>query len=193
MSVVNTLDRVTEWVQTNICDGIKLKMPPEDENAPTDAGYEYKLITPTAFPLFVPSKDKLPPGVLSPLPSVCVRFMEGEETLSQREGSIGLQLVFCTWSTGQHSKDVLDGSADGFKRNADGWRDAWDFVDIALRKLGNSLTVGGFELDRSTPIKYGPLTEQGEIIEAYPLWFAWVSFSIKFPVLRYAEEIEKDL
>lgn len=193
MAVVDTLDRVAKWVQENVCADIKLKMPPADDDAPTDEGYDYKLVTPTAFPLFVPSKDKLPPGVISHYPAVCVRFMEGEETLSNREGSIGMQLVFCTWDTGLHSKDVLRGDAEGFHRNAEGWRDAWNFVDIALRKLGSSLTVGGFELDRTVPIKFGPLTEQGEIVEAYPLWFAWVSFSIKYPVLRCVDEIENSL
>ena len=65
MSIVNTLDSVTEWVQENICNGVTLKAPPESDQAPTDAGYEYKRVTPTAFPLFVPLKDKLPPAVLS--------------------------------------------------------------------------------------------------------------------------------
>lgn len=194
MSVVNTLDKVTEWVKENICSEIKLKMPPADDRAPTDAGYDYVLVTPSAFPLFVPTSDKLPPGALSPFPSVCVRFLEGEESLTEHSGTIGLQLCFSTWSTGLHSEDIVDGAPNGkFTRNYDGWRDAWNFVDIALRKLGNSTTVGGFELDRSVPIKFGPLTEQGAIVEAYPLWFAWISFSIKPPNRRFVEGFQNFL
>lgn len=194
MAVVNVLDKITEWVQTNICADIKLKMPPDDERAATDAGYDYKLITPQAFPLFVPAKDKTPPGVLSNFPSVCVRFLEGEELLSKSEGSINIQLCFSTWDTGHHKRDIINSAKSRepvppFQRNAEGWRDAWNFVDIALRKLGNSLTVGGFEIDRETPIKYGPLTEQGEIIEDYPFWFAWASFSVKYPIRRNVKEI----
>lgn len=193
MSIVNTLDSVTAWVQENICNGVKLKAPPGDEAAPTDAGYEYQLVTPTAFSLFVPSKDKLPPAVLSSFPSVCVRFMEGEETLKDSSGSIGVQLCFSTWSPGVHIRDIVGKpgeDAKPFTRNADGWRDAWNMVDVALRKLGNSLAVGGFEIDRSVPIKYGPLTEEGAIIDAYPLWFAWVSFRVTYPLRRNIKEIQ---
>lgn len=196
MSIVNTLDSVTEWVQENICNGVTLKAPPESDQAPTDEGYEYKRVTPTAFPLFVPSKDKLPPAVLSSFPSVCVRFMEGEETLKDRSGSIGVQLCFSAWSPGLHIGDIVGKpgeDAKPFTRNADGWRDAWNMVDIALRELGSSLTVGGYEIDRTVPIKYGPLTEEGAIIDAYPLWFAWVTFSVIYHPRRYAADIEKDL
>lgn len=208
MAVVNILDKVTEWVKENVCSEIMLKVPPDNDYDATDEGYDYRLVTPSAFPLYVPAQDKTPPGVLSPIPSVCVRFLEGEERLTDREGSIGMQLCFCTWDPGLHGKDIfhpVNGNpakirrwsgeeADAyFKRSGEGWRDAWNFVDIALRELGNSLEIGGFELDRTVPIKYGPMTEQGEIVEAYPMWFAWASFSIKYPLRRNAEDIEQYL
>lgn len=206
MSVVNTLDQVTAWVQENICADIKLKAPPDSDRDPTDEGYAYKLVTPTAFPLFVPAKDKLPPAVISPIPSVCVRFLKGSESMTGRSGTIEMQLCFSTWDTGLHGEDHLipvEGepgkyrrwsgteAAQYFKRTGEGWRDAWNFVDIALRKLGNTMSVGGFELNRSVPFEYGPFTDQGEIVEAYPLWFAWVSFSINYPLSRNAEDIEE--
>ena len=206
MSVVHILDSVTEWVRANICEEVKLKAPPESEKAPTDSGYDYQLVTPAAFPLYVPAKDKTPPGVLSPLPSVCVRFLEGSESLTSNSGTIGLQLYFCTWDPGLHSKDIYLPNGDGsfklwtgeeaeefFRKSGGGWRDAWNFVDVALRKLGNTVNVGGCPIDRSVPIKYGPLTEQGEIVEAYPLWFAWVSFSVNYNILRNTEDILKYL
>lgn len=208
MAVVHILDSITEWVQKNICTEIELKLPPNDDESPTDEGYEYKLVTPTAFPLFIPAQDKLPPGVLSPVPSVCVRFMKGQEKLAGSEGTMNVQLCFCTWDTGHHGEDFLHpvkGQAGAyrrwsgaeaaayFRRNYGGWRDAWNFVDIALRKLGNTVTVGGYELDRSVPVEYGPFTEQGAIVETYPLWYAWASFSLKYPLRRNAEDFEKYL
>lgn len=203
MSVVNILDDVTEWVAKNICSKIKLKVPPESDTAPTDAGYEYQLVTPAAFPLFVPARDKTPPGILSPVPSVCVRFLEGTESLASSKGTIGMQLCFSTWDPGLHGEDILlpngeNGSkrwtgpeADAyFRRSGDGWRDAWNFVDIALRELGSTTNVGGYVIDRQDPVKFGPLTEQGAIIEAYPLWFAWCSFSLSYDLRRNNAELQ---
>lgn len=202
MSVVNILDSVTEWVRENICTQIKLKLPPDNDTDPTDAGYEYKLVTPAAFPLFVPAKDKAPPGILSPIPSVCVRFLEGDEILATSKGTIGIQLCFSTWNPGLHGQDILRPNEKGgskiwtgpeadahFQRSADGWRDAWNFVDIALRELGNTTNVGGYLVNQRDPIKFGPLTEEGAIIDAYPLWFAWCSFSLSYDLRRNVAEI----
>lgn len=83
MAVVTILDGVTDWVREKICSQIRLKVPPADEQAATDAGYEYQLVTPAAFPLFVPTKEKLPPvGGSHPIPSVCVRILEGADNLA---------------------------------------------------------------------------------------------------------------
>ena len=106
MAVVTILDGVTDWVREKICSQI-LKVPPADEQAATDAGYEYQLVTPAAFPLFVPTKEKLPPSVTSPIPSVCVRIQEGVDDLTDSTGSIGVQLCFSTWDPGTHGADVL--------------------------------------------------------------------------------------
>lgn len=203
MAVVHILDRVTEWVRENICSQIKLKAPPMNETDPTDEGYEYQLVTPAAFPLYVPVSDKLPPGILSPIPSVCVRFLEGAESLASSKGTIGMQLCFSTWDPGLHGEDIRLPNEEGgskswtgpeaeayFQRSGGGWRDAWNFVDIALRQLGNNLTVGGFSIDRKVPVKFGPLTDQGHIVEAYPLWFAWVSFSLAYDLRRNTAEIQ---
>ena len=63
MSVVNILDKVTDWVRSEICPKIELKCPPSTEEMPDDAGYDYKRVHPAAFTLFLPTKDKLPPAI----------------------------------------------------------------------------------------------------------------------------------
>lgn len=55
-----------------------------------------------------------------------------------------------------------------FDRNGDGWRDAWNFVDIALREIESRTNIAGYEIDRSTPVKFGPLTEQEAIPDFTP-------------------------
>lgn len=208
MAVVTILDSVTDWVRETICSQIRLKVPPADEQAATDAGYEYNRVTPAAFTLFVPTKEKLPPSVISPIPSVCVRFLEGADSMAGSSGNITVQLCFSTWSTGTHGEDILQPDPDDtkkwtqwtgeeadayFKRNGDGWRDAWNFVDIALREIESRTNIAGYEIDRSVPVKFGPLTEQEAIPDYYPFWFAWVSFSLTYPLRRNVREIESFL
>lgn len=203
MSVVAVLDSVTDWVRENICLEIKLKAPPNDEKSATDAGYQYQRITPAAFSLFVPTKEKLPPSILSPIPSVCIRLVEGADDLSSSKGSIGVHLCFSTWDTGTHGADLLlpnpknalqvkqwtGEEADAyFQRHGAGWRDAWNFVDIALRKIESATEIKGYVIDRSTPIKFGPLTEQEAIPDYYPFWFAWVSFRVTYPLKRNIQD-----
>lgn len=205
MSVVRVIDTLTEWAKENICEKIRLKVPPLNEEA-NDAGYEYKLATPAAFGMYVPTSEKLPPNVHNPFPSLCVRFFKGQDTPSEGEGFVNVQFCFSTWDTGLHGKDILklDGEksfkswsgaeADAyFKRNGEGWRDAWNFVDIALRAVESVTNIGGYVIDRNTPIEFGPLTEQESIPDLYPFWFAWISFRVNYPLMRNVEDVQKYL
>lgn len=99
MSVVNMLDTLTEWARQNICEHIKLKVPPEN-TAPDDSGYAYHLATPAAFAMYVPTSDKLPPGVHAPFPSLCVRFVTGQDVPAEGSGSVEVQLCFSAWDPG---------------------------------------------------------------------------------------------
>lgn len=206
MSVVNILDRLTDWAQKSICNKIKLKVPPDDEMSPTDADYEYRRATPTAFAMYVPTKEKLPPGIISPFPSVCVRFMEGADDMASKKGNIGIQLCFSAWNPGTHGKDIIIPSETDnltmkrwtgaeakayFQRNGEGWRDVWQMVDIALREIESVTNIDGLVIDMSKPVKFGPLTEQDAIPDYYPFWFAWVSFFVTYPITRNIRDIEK--
>ena len=205
MSVVHVIDTLTEWMKSNVCEKIRLKVPPEND-AENDEGYAYKLATPAAFGMYVPTSEKLPPNIHSPLPSLCVRFTGGEDNVAENNGFLDVQLCFATWDTGLHGKDIYRIKGENmaerwtgaetetyFKRNGDGWRDAWNFVDIALRAVESVTHIGGYTIDRNTPIKFGPLTEQEEIADLYPFWFAWVSFRVNCPLLRNIEDIQKHL
>lgn len=202
MSVVNVIDTLTEWARVNVCEQIKLKVPPLEE-APDDASYEYERVTPAAFALYVPTSEKLPPNVRSPFPSLCVRFIKGEENTALNRGSMNVQFCFATWDTGLHGKDVFKPTEDNsfrrlsgaeaatfFERNGDGWRDAWNFVDIALRAVESVTNIGGYVVDKSFPIEYGPLVEQEAIPDFYPFWFAWISFRVNYSLFRNVEDFQ---
>lgn len=199
MTIANILDRVTGWVEKTICPQILLKVPPADENAATDAGYQYQRVNPAAFPMYVPTKEKLPPGILSPIPSICVRFTDGADDIGKWRGGVNIQLCFSAWNPGVHGEDVVlpnpenamepkrwtaPEAAEYFRRSGDGWRDVWNMVDVALREIESVTNIDGLVIDRGVPVKFGPLTEQEAIPDYYPFWFAWVSFTLNYPISR---------
>ena len=202
MSIVNTLDRITEWTQINICNPVKFKMPPREDDSKVKrtldrnlgeqindgAGYDYKRITPKAFAWLVPSKDRLP-DTESAFPSVCVRLSDG--TSDNGYGSITVELCFSTWNPGTHGSDIVTPQSDGsflqwqgeeakahFERNNDGWRDVWNWIDFALREIESAENLNGVIIDKST-IKFAPLKVEGEMVDFYPFWFAFISFEAK--------------
>lgn len=207
MSVVHLIDTLTEWAQANVCAHIKLKQPPADQEAATGEGYEYTLVNPTAFPMYIPTSEKLPPNIHSPYPALCVRFANGQDMPAQSEGFLDVQFCFATWNTGIHGKDILvptekagefkqwsgEEAEAYFRRSADGWRDAWNFVDIALRAIESTTHIGEYTIDRAQPVKFGPLTEQESIPDLYPTWFAWVNFRVNYPLWRNIQDIEQFL
>lgn len=208
MSVVGILDAVTDWVQENICSEIKLKVPPKDSGEAAGTGYEYKRRNPAAFALFRPSGEELPPPEVSPVPSVCIRLIEGAEDLAASKGGVRIQLCFCVWDTGIHGGDLLLPSKDNvleaaqwtgpeadayFQQGRDGWREVWNFVDIALRKIDSTAEIGGYAIDQREPVKFGPFARQDTIPDFYPFWYAWVSFRLTYPIRRNIGNTEEFL
>ncbi len=206
MPVVSLIDTLTDWARVNICEHIRLKQPPDDPDAPTDAGYVYTLVTPAAFGMYLPTSEKLPPDIHSPFPSICVRFITGQDILADNSGFLNVQFCFSTWDTGIHGEDILqpvggrkyrrwsgDEAEAYFKRRGEGWRDAWNFVDIARRALESVTHIGGYVIDRNTPIQYNPLSEQESIPDLYPTWFASLGFRVLFPLVRNDPEVQNFL
>lgn len=202
MSVVHVIDALTEWAKLNICERVLLKKPPENLEA-NDAGYNYDLVKPSAFAMYVPTSEKLPPNIHSPFPSLCVRFIKGTDELSGSTGHLDVQFCFSAWDPGLHGKDVFHPQGDGsfkqgdvnaeYERNGNGWRDVWNFVDTALRAVESVTSIGGYTIDRETPIEFGPLTEQEAIADFYPFWFAWISFRVNYPLRRNIEDLQQYL
>ena len=82
MTLVNSIDKIVSWLTENVCSKITLKLPDDYRN---DTGYDVVMVNPAAFPLYVPGKDRLPPNVAAPIPSVCVQLMEGSDELIQKK------------------------------------------------------------------------------------------------------------
>lgn len=205
-TLTDIVDRVTAWTAENICAKVKLKAPPDDLEAADGPGYEYNLVTPACFPLFVPGKEKLPPNVAAPIPSICVRIVDGED--GRQTGSVNMELWFSTWNLGIHGQDIFkpvvgeektyrawtgEETKEYYRRSSDGWRDVWNWIDTALRELESVASIDGLPIDREQGIKYGPAKEDGGIVDYYPFWFGYIGFTLNRPIVRNVKEYDEFL
>lgn len=187
MSVVNDLNKITEWLQANVCNKVLLKLP-DDANG--GDGYPYELVNPTAFPLFTPTKDHLPPAVKAPIPSLCLRLKEGQHT--RAGNSMQLIINFCAWNPGIHTADVYEPTDEretdikaynkrvsgAFMRSVNGWQDVFSFMDTALRAIENAVYIAGLRVDVDS-IKYGMTSDKDGLDEFYPYWLGWIEFTVE--------------
>ena len=190
MSIVNSIEIVREWLAANVCPLVQLKLP--DDNA-TDASYPYKLVNPAAFSLFIPSKDRTPPKIAAPIPSVCVQIVQGKDDMIASTRGIKIRLCFAAWDPGYHGPDIFKPTGDGsgsyiqwndeeakalFLKNGEGWRDVWNFVDTPLREIEDAEYINGLRLVKEDGITFGLFTEQDAVPDFYPFWYAWVELTV---------------
>ena len=199
--IVSVIDSLTEWAKENICKAIQLKVPPADEAA-MDEGYSYTLDNPEAIPMYKPTGDKLPESIRFTTPSLCVYFEKAGDSVSSNEGYVDIMFLFSVWDPGLHGEDVYLPNGDGthrkqtdpnFEKGSTGWRDVWNFVDVARRALESVVSIDGLHIDKNTDIEYGPISEQETVVDFYPYWYSWLSFRVTYPLMRNNEDIEQYL
>lgn len=197
MTIVDSLNEISDWLNETSCQKYMFKLPPDNQKKPIDDKYEYEKVHPHAFPMFVPTKDKVPPGVVSNIPSICVQLLQGKDDNAEQERELSINLGISCWNPGIHTKDWYYQKGkeqyEKFRIAEDGWMDAWNFVDDITRCLGSISHIGGLEVVKSKPVTFGPYKEQDAIPDYYPMWFAWIQFDVKSDFLRYDKEIEQFL
>lgn len=207
MTLVQSIDRVVEWLQTHVCEQITFKLPDDDRN---DGDYSVKYVKPAAFPLYVPGKERLPPSVPAPIPSVCAQLVEGSDDLLKKKRQLQIRLCLACWNPGEHSGEIFHprdsaGTLGGksynyataeakqtYTRNANGWRDSFNFADLVLREIEGAEYVGGLRLVKESGIKYGLFTEEGAIWDYYPYWHSWISITLEAGVVRDTPDAYKE-
>lgn len=209
MTLVKSIDTLVEWLNQNVCSQMNtLKLPDDYKN---DENYDVEFVKPAAFPLYVPGKDRLPPSVPAPIPSVCAQLMEGSDDLLKKQRRLKIRLCLACWNPGLHGGEILhprpnptsDGgysyyqltgeAAETYTRNMDGWRDSFNFADCVLRELENAEYIAGHRLVKEEGIKYGLFTEDGNIWDYYPYWHSWITFTLEAGVVTKAPEIYENL
>lgn len=207
MTLVQSIDGVVEWLRANVCSQITLKVPDDYRN---DKSYDVVTVNPAAFPLYVPGKDRLPPSVPAPIPSICVQMMEGSDDLIARKRQLQIRLCLACWNPGKHGGEVLHARRDAskiggysfyhisgedaktYERNMDGWRDAFNFADLVLRMIEGTEYIAGHRLVKESGIKYGVFTEDGNIWDYYPYWHNYITFTLEAGVVAKTPEIYAD-
>lgn len=209
MTLVQSIDKVVEWLATTVCPQISLKLPDDYKN---DDNYGVEFVNPAAFPLYVPGKDRLPPSVPAPIPSVCVQLMEGSDDLLKKQRHFQIRLCLACWNPGVHGLEVLHArknekatggysyftkegeAAQTYTRNMEGWRDSFNFADVVLRELEGTEYIAGHRLVKESGIKFGLFTEEGNIWDYYPYWHNWITFTLEAGVVaRTPKEYDKYL
>ena len=208
MTLVQSIDKVVNWLRESVCPQITLKLPDDYKN---DESYDVEFVTPAAFPLYVPGKDRLPPSVPAPIPSVCVQLMEGSDDLLQKKRQLQIRLCLACWNPGEHGAEMLiprknpaapggfsyyratGETAKTYARNMEGWRDLFNFADLVLRELEGMEYIDGHRLVKEAGIKFGVFTEDGNIWDYYPYWHNWISFTLEAGVVTKTPAAYEDL
>ena len=199
MSVVVDLERIAEWARETICSQISLKVPDDDH---MDMDYEYETVNPNVYTLFVPNEDDLrqPAKSIAPYLAVQVVGVEDDAKLSQRVYSI--RFLLAAWNPGMHGAgDVLayrkhSGAEDDyrvyyeqtpsetFQATDEGWRDAWNFLDLTLWALESFALPDGLTLVRDEEIRSFPYQVDGDLVDCYPYFYNYVEFKVRTTLIR---------
>lgn len=207
MSIVDTISKIADWLNSGPCLKIKFKVPAPEGKA-MDESYEYSLVHPTAFPLYVPARGRLPPAVKTEMPSIAVMIEDGEDRLV-KDRYINIVLAFSCWNPGNHEKDIFYSGSDEkfeawkeeyfptiedrqtkesklvkYRKTADGWMDLWNFIDTIIREIEQIDLINEIEIVKNVPVKFEPFKEQDSVPDYYPFWFGTVRFTVHENIIR---------
>lgn len=198
MTVTDSVIKISDWLNNGICQSFKFKTPPA-EGMPINDKWEYEEVHPHAFPLFLPAKDKLPPNVITNMPSVCVQIVDGSDDVIESTRDLVINLGISTWNPGVHSKDIYypkgtkPDEPEKYHSGYDGWMDVWNFIDAVVRELESITGIDGLSLTPGAPVKFGPYKEQDSIPDFYPYWLAYVQFTVRSNFIRNNQDVEQFL
>lgn len=206
--LVRTIQSVANWLTENVCEKIQLKLPDDSKN---NNEYSVRTVHPAAFPLYVPGKDRLPPEVPAPVPSVCVQLIEGNDDLFNRNRLLNIRLVMACWNPGIHgnerflpkeNKNALGGCSyfirneennQIYRKTMDGWKDSVNFQDTVLTELEKSEYIAGNRIVKEAGIKFGLFSEEGDICDYYPYWHSWITFQLSVGLNAKSPKTHEDL
>ena len=196
MKITENIEKLTRWVQDNICSQIELLKPNDNQMS---SNYEIEYVHPKAFSLYIPAKDCLPPGTDTKLPAVCIQLVDGNDNLKTDEEILNIRLAFAVWRPGKYIVEDIEKDGETVKHqslitNTDGWKDVWNFLQKAKKTIQKQMYIEGMKVDRNEVMKFGFFTVDETMVNAYPEWYAWLSFRLKYGLSAMPEnDIQKFL
>lgn len=199
MTTVQCVMTLCEWIEENICPGIMLKKPAAAGEA-TDGGYEYELVSPAVFPFYMPTPNRLGDAGHS-CPCIVVKVKEATDDLPDLR-SFNVELHFLVWNPGIHPDEwykPVPGEINLYEQfdtspyvpSMDGWADLFGVMDTALDKIESVNSFGGeLRLDRDVQVKHGPVSEEGRILDTFPVFEGYISFTAEGRIFRDNPELE---
>lgn len=165
--LIKLVEDLTEFTQKEICNKIELK----EKGERADSEYVYKLIHPTAFPLYCPPDDKN----RTPAPTVPSVTVQVDNIETERgQGDAAVAMIFAIWNPGEH--DNSDPENKKFTKTTDGWRDLFLFAQTAIDALEKNIDAGGFIL--SSKVKFRPLHGEDALMGTYPYYYGEITFTV---------------
>lgn len=180
MTLTQCIEEITDWLDKTVCPKVVLKCP-DDKQVET-----YKETNPHAFAMFLPGKEKLPPGIECVHPAVVTQIIEGTHTMTEGKTRLKLQLSFTAWNPGTH-KEERGETEGGLVRSTDGWKDVWNFLDRTLREIENVEYINGLRVVKELGITFGQFQQEEQVSDLYPYWGAWAVFTVEQGLSRTAE------
>ena len=194
MTETDILNTLQKWAENSLC-GVLLKEP--DDEA-TDDEYNYRLVHPRAFCLFVPTPEKMEHIDAKPVPCVCILL--NPPTKKNGIATAAVQLRLSTWDPGNHAGDYLTGRGyiqagdakaqifDGdekraFKLDAEGWRSLYHWIDTINAEIKkNPVIEEKIRIKTEDEIKSGVfgMDGNGQILDFHPYFHGFIDFSIEY-------------
>ena len=185
MSIVGDLDKLKDWAAREICTKVQLKLPDDDAN---DASYPGQLVTPEAFVMYVPTKDRLPPRVAAPIPSLCVQLVTGKHEPAHSSGRFQVRFCLSAWNPGEHGGDIYKPTRQ--PSGSVSYRQ-WTGPEARTHFVSTEF-IDGLRIIKEDGLEYGPFTDELGIVDYYPYWFAWISCSFEHALPRRTPKAYED-
>lgn len=211
MTIVRTLDEIAAWLEQNVCADVNLKPHSFDDQTRDYPGlihpYVFSLYAPTGKTK-PPDVKATVPSICVQIVDGADEVFTRDRTMKLRlsfsawdpgihpqdvylpaDGSGGFGAAYIRGGDDEpsHGAQVHSGGEKKRAHNVTlthtGWRDVWNFVDVALRAIETARSIAGYVLDPKTPIRWGVYDEDGAIADYYPFWFAWAELAVKQEVI----------
>lgn len=200
MTTVELVEGFTTWLNENVCGLIKLKRPPLDDTGRGEFDVVYEQVSPVAYPFFSATKETLPKGVKTPVPSIEVALKEGKETGSA--GTLNIDLIITTWCDGIYytqkaipecasANDEADLASGIYRaRTQETWRDVQNTIDVLIRELSLNPFVcdGALKIDKDAGFTFNLFSDS-----SFPYIHGKLSIVARYIAARTAPAINQFL